>query len=138
MMDGAAADKEFSLRTGRPGTAGTACGRRGPGAFAGAGGNEWGSEGGNSWKIGAGEGRGGGGGGAALGFSVSGIGRGAGILLGKFCFGFVTGGEIMFLLILLKSKLRLKAGDTVLSCSGGWGRISLAGWGWGWGLETSL
>merc|ERR1719195_1366426 len=134
MMDGAAADKEFSLRTGRPGTAGTACGRRGPGAFAGAGGNEGGSEGGNSWKIGAGEGRGGlvtggsgagegGGGGGegwALGFSVSGIGRGAGILLGKFCFGFVTGGAMMFLLILLKSKLRLKAGDTVLSCSGGW------------------
>ena len=58
--------------------------------------------------------------------------------MGKFCLGFVTGGEMMFLLILLKSKLRLKAGDTVLSCSGGWGRISLAGWGWGWGLETSL
>jgi len=48
-IDGAASDTELSLRTGRPGTAGTAWGRTGEGTGAGAGGS--------SWKIGSGEGR---------------------------------------------------------------------------------
>lgn len=55
-MDWAASDTELSLRTGRPGTAGTAWGRTGAGAGAGA---DDGA-GGSARKIGAGEGGGGG------------------------------------------------------------------------------